>query len=74
MIPQTLNQISQWTINHCFKEANSRADSFAKKDVHLQQDFLILDTPLVELTLLLIYDLIGLGCKRICTETTSMAG
>ena len=74
MIPQMLNQISQWTSNHCFKEVNSCADSFAKTDVHLQQDFLILDTPLVKLTLLLIYDLIGLGCKRICTETSSMAG
>ena len=30
--------------------------------------FVILDTPLVEMPLLLLYDLTGLGCKRLCTK------
>ena len=48
MIPQMLNQTSQWTINHYIRKANSCVDFLAKMDVHLQQDFFILDTPLVD--------------------------
>ena len=61
-----MNWIPHWKFNHCYKEANSCTDTFAKMTVHLQQDFVILDTPPMELFPHLLYDLFGLGCNRLC--------
>ena len=61
-----MNWIPHWKFNHCYKEANSCTDTFAKMTVHLQQDFVILDTPPMELFPHLLYDLFGLGCNWLC--------
>ena len=47
-----MNQIPKWKLKHCFKEANACADQLARIAIHLQQSFIILDTPPVELFLL----------------------
>ena len=67
-----MNQILRWKLNHRYREANTYANVLAKMVVHLQQDFAIFDTPLVELSLLLLYSFTGLGCNHLCTETASM--
>ena len=43
-----MNQIPRWKLKHCFRETNAYADQLARIVVHLQQSFVILNTPLVE--------------------------
>ena len=64
-----MNRIPRWKLKHCFREANACADQLARMALHLQQPFVLLDTPLVEVSSLLLYDLTGLGCNRFCTNT-----
>ena len=64
-----LQQHPLWKIQHCYREANTCADALAKKAVFSQLDFCILDTPPVKLSQLLIQDLSGLFCNRICNYT-----
>ena len=53
---------------NCFREANACADQLARMSLHFQQPFVILDTPPLELFLLLLYDLTGLKCNRLCSN------
>lgn len=69
-----LNQNFPQKINHSFREANSCTDFFVKMVIHdstfhVQQYFFILDIPFMELALLLIFNLIALGCN---TDHASM--
>ena len=68
-----LQQHPLWKIQHCYRESNACADALAKKAVFSHLDFCILDTPLVELSQLLMQDLSGLFCNRICNYTAPMA-
>ena len=63
-----MNQIPRWKLKHCFKEANTFADRLPRMALHLQQPFVLLDTPPMEVSSLLLYDLSSLGCNRICTN------
>ena len=51
-----------------FREANACADQLARMSLYFQQPFVILDTPLVELSSLILYDLTGLKCNRLCSN------
>ena len=68
-----MNRIPRWKLKHCFREANACADQLARMALHLQQPFVLLDTPLVEVSSLLLYVLTGLGCNRCCTNTDPWA-
>lgn len=68
-----MNHILNWKLKHCFGEANSCADQLARMAVHLQQSFVIIDIPPVELSSLFLYDIIGLGRNRLCTDTSPWA-
>ena len=68
-----LHQHPLWKIQHCYRESNACADALAKKTVFNHLDFCILDTPLVELSQLLMQDLFGLFCNRICNYTAPVA-
>ena len=68
-----LQQHPLWKIQHCYREANTCADVLAKVAVFSQLDFCIIDTPPVELSQLLIQDLSGLFCNRICNYTAPVA-
>ena len=61
-----LNLHLTWKIQHCYRESNACADALAKKAVFSQQDFCLLDTPPVEMSQLLMQDLSGLFCNRVC--------
>ena len=61
-----MNQIPKWKLKHCFREANACADQLARMALHLQQPFVLLDTPPLEVSSLLLYDISG--CNRICTN------
>lgn len=63
-------QLSSWKIQHGFQEANAYADALARKEVSFQQDFCVLDSLLVESSHLLLHDLSGLFCNRLCFVTT----
>ena len=44
---------------HCFREANRCADALAQKCPIIQQDFVVYDSPPVDIVMLLYYDQIG---------------
>ena len=62
-----------WKMQHCYRESNACADALAKKAVSSQIDFCILNTPPVELSQLLMQDLSGLFCNRVCNYTAPVA-
>lgn len=66
-------QLSSWKIQHCFREANAYADALARKEVFCQQDFYVFQTLPVELSHLLLHDLSGLFCNRLCFVTAHVA-
>ncbi|KAL0001664.1 hypothetical protein SO802_015445 [Lithocarpus litseifolius] len=68
-----MHRIPRWKLKHCSREANACADQLARMALHLQQPFVLLDTPPVEVSSLLLYDLSGLGCNRICANTSPWA-
>ena len=69
-----LNLHLTWKIQHCYWESNACADALAKKAVFSQQDFCLLDTPPVEMSQLLMQDLSGLFCNRVCNFAAPVVG
>nr|POE46555.1 aluminum-activated malate transporter 10 [Quercus suber] len=68
-----LNLLPLWKIQHCYKEANACANALARKAVSLHQEFCILDSPPVELSYLLMHNLSGLFCIRLCNTSAPVA-
>ena len=61
-----INRIPQVKMKHCFCEANKCADFLARKGLSTNEDFCLLHCPPVDLSLLLLYDCIGLYYEREC--------
>ena len=59
-----LKEIPIVQIQHCYREANKCADALARKGALLPQDFVVFLNPLMEVSLLLRLDSIGVSYKR----------
>nr|POE76953.1 putative ribonuclease h protein [Quercus suber] len=68
-----INQVSQVRMMHCFCEANKCART-ARKEPSLQQDFVVFDSPLADISMLLYYDQIGMYYERIRLQTVGFLG
>ena len=60
-----LNQISQPKMSNYFREANKCIDAMARRGSGFDQDFMLFDSPSVDLCMLLYYDNSGLYYERI---------
>ncbi|KAL0005366.1 hypothetical protein SO802_012927 [Lithocarpus litseifolius] len=65
-----LSRIPQVKLNHCYREANQCADALAKKGSVYQQDFMIFDSPPVDISMLLYYDSISMYFERTSPPTS----
>ncbi|KAK9999219.1 hypothetical protein SO802_018822 [Lithocarpus litseifolius] len=65
-----LSRIPQVKLNHCYREANQCADALAKKGSVYQQDFMIFDSPPVDISMLLYYDSISMYYERTSPPTS----
>ena len=54
-----IKQVPGVRMMHCFHEANRCADALAQKCPIIQQDFVVFDSPPVDIVMLLYYDQIG---------------
>ena len=69
-----INQVPQVRIMHCFREANGCADALAWKGPIIQQDFVVYDSPPMDIAMLLYYDQIGMYYERIHPQTVGFLG
>ena len=60
-----VSQFSRVQIKHCYREVNQCADRITKSGAKLEQDFVIYDSPLSEINLLLFYALSGMFFDRL---------
>ena len=60
-------------ISHCFREANACADGLAKASSRGGQDFVLLETPPVEIIQLLFKDSSGSVCTRLCSDPAAFS-
>lgn len=64
------SRIPQVKLLHCFHETNKYADALARKWPFSQKDFMIFDSSLVNISILLYYDSIGMYYERIRRQTS----
>ncbi|XP_075665212.1 uncharacterized protein LOC142634845 [Castanea sativa] len=63
-----ISQIPQMRFRHCYRETNRCVDALTHKGGCLAADFVIFDSPPVNITNLLDFDLSGLYLNRLCPE------
>lgn len=64
-----ISQIPRTRVRHCYREMNRCADALARKGGCQAVDFIILDSPPVDIIRFLDFDLSGLYLSRLCPET-----
>ena len=64
------SRIPQVKLLHYFHETNKYANALARKWPFSQQDFVIFDSSLVDISILLYYDSIGMYYERIRRQTS----
>ena len=67
---QLLSKFHQVCFNHCFHKANQCADGLAKKSFRMSTDFLIFDSPPMDILDVFEGDLNGLYSVRICPDSS----
>ena len=67
---QLLSRFHQVRFNHCFHKANQCADGLAKKSFRMSTDFLIFDSPPMDILDVFEGDLNGLYSIRICLDSS----
>ena len=63
-----ITKFHQICIKHCFRQANQCANGLAKKSLRMAADFLIYDSPLVDILYVFEGDLNGMYSFRICPD------
>ena len=61
-----ISQIPQVRMNHCFREASKCVDALARRGSELDQDFIVFDSPTMDIVMLLYYDKLGVYYERLC--------
>ena len=69
-----INQVPQVRMMQCFREAKKCADALTRKELSLQQDFVVFENSCVDISMLLYYDQIDMYYKRICLQTVGFFG
>ena len=59
-----INQIPQVRMKHCYHEANKYANALVRMGVNSEQEFLLFDNPLADLSMLLFYDSANMYYER----------
>ena len=59
-----INQIPQVRMKHCYHEANKYANALVRMGANSEQEFLLFDNPLANLSMLLIYDSANMYYER----------
>ena len=70
---QLINRFQQVCIKHCFRQANQCANGLVEKSLKMTTDFLIYDSPPVDILNVFEGDLNGMYSVRICPGSSFVA-